>query len=188
MSNSQTPSQKNILFKKNPDFWGNISSLSLNILNLLKNTTQSPGKFTINNPSKINPDESVCVSLYLYNITENHSIKNHKMEEISKTDHYSLSEQTLHYIITIHSENHMLEIGGLEKILGVIYSNSEIPISKFIKKAHLEIDFSENPIDVWNRIFPSIPYRPSVLLTVHGSGVVYLDAEIKSGFSSIFND
>ena len=188
MSNSQRLGQNNILFKKNPDFWGNISSVSLNILNLLKNANQNPENFTIQNPSKINPNEAVHVSLYLYNITENRSIKNHKMEEISKTNQYSLSEQTLHYIITTHSENHMLEIAGLEKILGIVYSNSEIPISKFIEKALLQINFSENPIDVWNKIFPSTPYRPSVLLTVHGSGVIYFDAEIKTGFSSLFND
>ena len=44
------------------------------------------------------------------------------------------------------------------------------------------------PIDVWNEFFPSSPYRYSILLTVHGTGVLYSNSEVREKMDLNFYD
>ena len=185
---SRNSRQKNIECQKNPEFWENFSVTSLKILEILKNTSLNPENFGLGDPSKIKTDESSFVSLFLYQILENPQLKNQELTELSGKKKYFFSEHILHYIITVHSNNNMAEINSMEKILGIIYSNPEIPISNTVKKAHLRINFVDNPIDIWNRLFPSSSYRHSILLTVQGPGVMYSGSEVIEGTDLNFYD
>ena len=185
---SKDTHQKNIECQKNPEFWENFSVTSSKILEVLKSTSQNPENFGLDDPSKIETSEPLFVSLFLYQILENPLISNQELAEFSGKRKYFFSEHILHYIVTIHSDDHMLEMNSMEKILGIIYSNSEIPISDSVKKAHLKINFLDNPIEVWNRLFPSSSYRNSILLTVHGSGVMYSDYEVREKMDLNFYD
>jgi hypothetical protein len=180
--------QNDIEYGKNPEFWENFSVTSSKILEVLKSTSQNPENFSLDDPSKIKISENLFVSLFLYQILENPVIKNQDLPEFSGKRKYFFSEHILHYIVTVHSDDHVLEMNSIEKILGTIYSNSEIPISNFIKKAHLRINLVDNPIDVWNRLFPSSPYRNSILLTVHGPGVIYSGSEVREEMDLNFYD
>jgi hypothetical protein len=180
--------QKNIEYQKNPEFWENFSVTSLKILEVIKSTSQNPENFSLDDPSKIKFGDASFVSLFLYQILENPQLKNQELTEFSGKRKYFFSEHILHYIVTVHSNNNMLKMNSIEKILGIIYSNPEIPISNTVKKAHLRINFADNPIDVWNRLFPSSSYRNSILLTVQGPGVMYSGSEIKEGTDLNFYD
>jgi hypothetical protein len=180
--------QKNIECQKNPEFWENFSVTSLKILEVLKSTSQNPKNIDLGDPSKIKTSEPLFASLFLYQILENPQLKNQEFTEFSGKRKYFFSEHVLHYIVTVHSDDHVLEMNSMEKILGIIYSNPEIPISNFVKKAHLRINFADNPIEVWKRLFPSSPYRNSILLTVHGPGVMYSGSEVIEGTDLGFYD
>ena len=169
--------QKNLVYQKNPEFWENLSTISSKILELLKNTGENPEYFGLKNPSKINVKGASFVSLFLYQISENPLLQDRELDEFSGKGKYFRSENILHYIITIHSDDHILELNALEKILGIIYSNPQINISSSLSKAHLKINFIDKPIDVWNNLFPSESYRNSILLSVLGSGVIYSSSE-----------
>jgi len=189
MSNSLKGSaQKNIEYRKNPEYWENFSATSSKIIEILKSTSQNPDNFGLDNPSKIKTVEPLFVSLFLYQILENPVIKNQDLPELSGKRKYFFSEHILHYIVTVHSDDHVQEMDSMEKILGVVFSNSEISISDFVKKAHLRINFVDNPIDVWNRLLPSFPYRNSILLTVHGPGVMYSGSEVREEMDLNFYD
>ena len=180
--------QKNIEFQKNPEFWENFSGTSSKILEILKNTNQNPENFILGNPTKIKAGEGSFVSLFLYQILENPQLKNQELAELSGKRKYFFSEHILNYIVTVHSDNHMQEMNSMEKILGIIYSNPEILISNTVKKAHLRINFVDKPIEVWNEFFPSSPYRYSILLTVHGTGVLYSNSEVREKMDLNFYD
>ncbi|MGD8708170.1 MAG: hypothetical protein PVI88_05760 [Nitrosopumilaceae archaeon] len=169
--------QKNLDYQKNPEFWENFSAISSKILELLKNTGGSPEYFGLKNPSKINIKETSFVSLFLYQISENPLLQDRELDEFSGKEKCFRSENILHFMITIHSDDHVLELNSMEKFLGIIYSNPKIKISNSLSKPHLKINFVDRPIDVWNNLFPSEPYRNSILLTVHGSGVIYSHSE-----------
>jgi hypothetical protein len=180
--------QKNIECQKNPEFWENFSVTSLKILEVLKSTSQNPENIGLGDPSKIKTSEPLFVSIFLYQILENPVIKNQDLPEFSGKRKYFFSEHVLHYIVTVHSDDHALEMNSMEKILGIIYSNPEIPISNIVKKAHLRINFADNPIEVWKSLFHSSPYHNSILLTVHGPGVVYSGSEVIEGTDLSFYD
>lgn len=188
MSETSKDSQKNIEFQTNPEFWENFSGTSSKILELLKNTSQNPESFGLCNPAKIKIGEGSFVSLFLYQILENPQLKNQELAELPGKRKYFFSEHILQYIVTIHSDNHMLEMKLMEKILGIIYSNPEIQISNTVKKVHLRINFVDKPIEVWNRFFPSSSYRYSILLTVHGTGVLYPGSEVREKMDLNFYD
>jgi len=177
LKTSKGSHQKNIDCQKNPEFWENISLTSSKILEILKTSSQDPKNFGLENPSKIKSNDASFASLFLYQILENPLLKDQELAEFSEKRKHFFSEHILHYILTIHSDDHILEMNSTEKILGVIYSNPVIPISNIVKKAHLRVNFVDKPIDVWNSLFPSSPYRYSILLTVHGSGVMYSNSE-----------
>jgi hypothetical protein len=185
---SNVSRQKNIECQKNPKFWENFSVTSSKILEVLKSTSQNSENVGLGDPSKIKTDESIFVSLFLYQILENPHLKNQEFTEFSGKRKYFFSEHILHYIVTVHSNNNMLEMNSMEKILGIIYSNPEIPISNIVKKAHLRINFVDNPIDIWNRLFPLSSYRHSILLTVNGPGVMYSGSEVTEGTDLSFYD
>lgn len=181
--------QKNIEYEKNPKFWENFSETSTKILDLLNYPKQDAKNFVIANPSKITAGDTTRVSLFLYQISENPLIKNQEIDEFPKTKkRYSFSEHILHYILTVHSKDPVEEINAIEKFLGIIYSNPDIPISNTVRKAHVRINFTERPIEIWNKYFPTNPYSQSILLTVHGPGVLYLDSEARSGMDGNFYD
>lgn len=185
---SQSSSQKQIECEKNPEFWENFSNASTSLLSLLKNSIPNSENFGIADPSKIKNEDSLSVSLFLYSISENVETKNRELTDFPGKKKYSFSEQILNYIVTVQSENHRLEMDMMEKILGVIFSNPDIVVSKTVPKIHLRINHAENAIEVWNKLFPSIPYRQSILLTVHGPGVVFMNSEIKQGMDLNFYD
>ena len=181
--------QKNIECEKNPEFWENLSQTSAKILDLLNYPKQNAENFVIINPSKIKTSDTTLVSLFLYQISENPLIKNQTMSEFANSKkRYSFSEHILHYIITVHSNDSIGEMKIIEKILGIIYSNPEIPISNTVRKVHLRINFMDKPIEIWNKYFSTNPYSQSLLLTVHGTGVLYLDSEVRSGMDGNFYD
>jgi len=180
--------QKNLVYQKNPEFWENLSTISSKILELLKNTGENPEYFGLKNPSKINLKETSFVSLFLYQISENPLLQDQELDELSGKGKYFRSENILHYIITIHSDDHILELHAMEKILGIIYSNPEVLVSDIIKQIHIRFNFKDNPIDIWNRMFPSNPYQLSILLTVSGPGVMYLNPEVREGKGFDFYD
>jgi len=188
LNTSKGSRQKNIECQKNPKFWENFSVTSLKILEVLKSTSQNPENVGLGDPSKIKTDESMIASLFLYQILENPQLKNQEFTEFSGKKKYFFSEHILHYIVTVHSDDHVLEMNSMEIFLGIIFSNSEIPISNFVKKAHLRINSVDNPIDVWNRLFPSTPYRNSILLTVHGPGVMYSGSKVREEMDLNFYD
>lgn len=177
LNTSKGSHQKNIDCQKNPEFWKNISLTSSKILEILKITSQDPKIFCLENPSKIKTNVTPFVSLFLYQILENPLLKNQELDEFSGRRKHFFSEHILHYILTVHEDNHVLEMNLMEKILGVIYSNPTVPISNIVKKASLRVNFVDKPIEVWGSLFPSLPYRYSILLTVHGSGVMYSDSD-----------
>ena len=172
---------------ENPEFWQNFSNTSARILDILRNLNQNPENFGLANPSKIKPTESLFVSIFLYQVSENPSTKNQEILGVGK-NRYLFSEHILNYIISVHSDSDTQEMDTIEKILGIIYSNMDMPVSKSVKKAHLRINPTDNAIDVWNKLFPSIPYRQSILLSVQGPGVVYLNPEVKPGMDLNFYD
>jgi len=132
----------------------------------------------VTDPSRIRANNSLSVSIFLFNISENPLIKNHSISVFSEPEkQYSFSENILHYMLTVHSTEHMLGMNAIEKILGVVYENPIISISNEIEKAHIRVNFKDNPIEVWDKLFPSSPYRLSILLEVHGPGVTYLSPE-----------
>jgi len=181
--------QKNIESLENPEFWRNFSSVSSKILDLLTIPTPDPENFDLIDPTKVKISDSLFVSLFLYQISENSLIKNQTISNLPNTKkQYSFSEHKLHYIITIHSEKHTVGINAMEKILGIIYSNPEVRVSELIQEVHVRLNFKDNPIDVWNTIFPSTPYRLSILLTVSGPGVLYLNPEVRAGKGFEFYD
>jgi hypothetical protein len=188
LNTAKSSRQKNIEYQKSPEFWENFSTTSLKILEVLKSTSQNPENFGLDDPSKIKTGESSFVSLFLYQILENPQLKDQEFTEFSGKRKYFFSEHILHYIVTVHSNNNVLEMNSIEKILGVIYSKPEIPISNTVKKAHLRINFLDNPIDVWNRLFPSSSYRHSILLTVNGPGVMYSNSEVREETDLNFYD
>ena len=188
LNSTKRPNGKNIECQKNPEFWENFSVTSSKILEVLKSAGQHSDNFGVTDPSKIGKSDSYTVSLFLYDILENPLIKNQELAQFSGKRKYFFSEHVLNYIVTVHSDNHVQEMNAIERILGVIYSNPEIPISNTVRKAHLRINFVDKPIDVWNRYFPSSSYRQSVLLTVHGPGVVYYDHEVKAETDLNFYD
>ena len=169
--------QKNLVYQKNPEFWENFSAITSKILELLKNTGENPEYFGLKNPSKINLKDTSFVSLFLYQISENPLLQDQELEEFPGKGKYFRSENILHYMITIHSDDHVLELNAMEKILGIIYSNPQIIVSNSLSKTHLKINFVDKPIDVWNNLFPSESYRNSILLNVLGSGVIYSSSE-----------
>lgn len=172
--------QNPIEHQKNPVTWENFASTTGNVLDLFKNSNIPITDFRIADPSKIDPHDSVIVSIFLYNISQNPSIKAHTISTFSEPEkQYCFSENILQFLITVHSEEHMLSMNAVEKLLGVIYSNPTIDISNEIKEAHLKINLSDNPIEVWDKLFPSYPYRLSILLNVHGPGVTYKHPEKK---------
>ena len=186
---SKNPYQKNIESVENPEFWENFSSVSSTILELLKIPNPVPENFGVLDPSKIKITDSLFVSLFLYHISENPSIKNETISNLPKTKkQYSFSEHILHYIITFHAEKHTLGMNAMEKVLGIIYSNPEIQVSDLIKEAHVRINFRDSAVDIWNKLFSSTPYRPSILVTVRGSGVMYLNPEVKRSMDLNFYD
>ena len=185
---SQRSNQRSIECEKNPEFWENFSNTSKIILDTLKDSFQNPENFGLSNPSKIQFTESLSVSLYLYSISENMEIKNKELIDFPGKAKYSFSEQILRYIVTVQSEDHVLEMNAMERILGIISSNPDITVSKTVPKGHLRINHAENAIDIWNKLFPSSPYRQSILLAVHGPGFVYMNTEIKQGMDLSFYD
>jgi len=181
--------QKDIESLENPEFWRNFSFVSSRILDLLKVPNPDPENFGVIDPTKVKSSDSLFVSLFLYHISENTLIKNQTLTNLPKTKkQYSISEHKLHYIITVHSEKHTLSINAMEKILGIIYSNPEVLVSDIIKQIHIRFNFKDNPIDIWNRMFPSNPYQLSILLTVSGPGVMYLNPEVREGKGFDFYD
>jgi hypothetical protein len=180
---------KDIEYEKHSEFWENLSQTSTKILDLLNYPKRKTENFVIANPSKTKTSDTTLVSLFLYQISENPLIKNQTMSEFPSSEkRYSFSEHILHYILTVHSKDPIEEINAIEKFLGIIYSNPEIPISNTVKKAHVRINFTDKPIEIWNKLFPSAPYVPSILLTIHGPGVLYLDSEVKTGIDGNFYD
>lgn len=181
--------QRNIESLENPEFWRNFSSVSTKILDLLTIPTPDPENFDVIDPTKVKISDSLFVSLFLYQISENALIKNQTISNLPNTKkEYSFSEHKLHYIITIHSEKHTVGINAMEKILGIIYSNPEVRVSELIQEVHVRLNFKDNPIDLWNAIFPATPYRLSILLTVSGPGVLYLNPEVRAGKGFEFYD
>lgn len=179
MSSFKIP-QNNFEGKYHPIFWENFASTTERILDLFKHAKMEIGELEIADPSKIRTGDSLNVSIFLYRISENPLIKNHTMSVFSEQENqYSFSENILHYILTVHSNEHMLGMNAIEKLLGVVYSNPIIQVSNEVKAAHLRVNFNENPIEVWDKLFPSTPYRLSILLTVHGTGVTYVHPAVK---------
>ena len=186
---SETKLKKNIESVEHPEFWENFSFVSSTILDLLKIPNPEPENFGVIDPSKVKISDSLFISLFLYQISENSIIKNQDMSNLPTTKkQYSFSEHILHYIITVHSEKHILGMNAMEKILGIIYSNPAIHVSDIINEVHVRMNFMDNPIDIWNRIFPSTPYRLSILLTARGPGVLYLNPEVRTRMDLEFYD
>lgn len=153
----------------------NFASTTLSIIDLFKNSEIGINDFRIADPSKIRADDSLFVSVYLSKISENPLVKNHTISAFSEPENqYFFSEKILYYLLTVHSNDHILEINAIEEMLGVIYNNLSIPVSNEVQEAHLRVNLNDDPIEVWNKLFPSIPYTPSILLEVHGPGVTYL--------------
>lgn len=189
ISTSENTLKKNIESLENPEFWKHFSSVSSTILDLLKVPNPDPEIFGVIDPSKVKNSDSLFVSLFLYQISENIVVKNQSISNLSNTKkQYSFSEHILHYIVTVHSEKHNLAVNAMEKVLGIIYSNPEVHVSDFIKEAHVRINFIDSPIDIWNKIFSHTPYRLSILLTVRGPGVLYLNPEIRTHMDMNFYD
>lgn len=179
MSNtSKNSHHNNIDYQKNHELWENSSSTSSKILEILDSSSQTPENFVLETPSKIKPNETPIVSLFLYQILENPSFKDQELVEFSGIRKHFFSEHILYYILTVHSDSHIQEMNSMEKILGIIYSNPEITISNSVKQVQLRVNIVDKPIDVWNNLFPGLLYRYSVLLTVHGSGVMYSNSEL----------
>jgi len=167
-------SQKTIQNDKHPVFWDHFALTTAGILDLFKEARIEVDDLRITDPSRIRANNSLSVSIFLYKISENPAIKNHSVSVFSEPEkQYSFSENILHYMLTVHSNEHMLGMNAYEKMLRVVYENPLISISDEIKKAHIGVNFMENPIDVWDKLFPSTPYRLSLLLEVHGAGVTY---------------
>ncbi|HUT05072.1 MAG TPA: hypothetical protein VMW74_00045 [Nitrosopumilaceae archaeon] len=173
-------SQKIIQNNNHQVFWENFTSTTEGILDLFKEAKIEIDDLRITDPSKIKANNSLSISIFLFKISENPSIKNHTISVFSEPEkQYSFSENILHYILTVHSNEHMLGMNAIEKMLGVVYANPIISISNEIKKAHIGVNFNENPIEVWDKLFPSTPYRLSLLLDAHGAGVTYLNPKAK---------
>lgn len=173
-------SQKTIQNNNHPVFWQHFAATTEGILDLFKDAKMEIDDLRITDPSKIRPTNSLSASIFLFKISENPSIKNHSISVFSEPEkQYSFSENILHYMLTVHSNEHMLGMNAIEKMLGVVYANPIISISNEIKKAHIGINFMDNPIEVWDKLFPSSPYRLSLLLEVHGAGVTYLNPKAK---------
>lgn len=161
-----------------PITWQNFASSTEGILNLFKNSNLNMDDFRVADPSKIPIDESLFVSVFLFNILENPLVNEHSVSVFSEPDkHYSYSENVLQFIITVHSTEHLLGINAIEKLMGIVYATPSIHVSKEIKQLHLRVNLKDNPIEVWDKLFPSTPYRLSFLLTVHGPGVTYQTPE-----------
>ena len=157
-----------------PVTWKNFASSTEGILNMFRDDAVDIDDFRVSDPSKIQTDESLFVSIFLYNISENPLVEKHTVSVFSEPDkQFSYSENVLQFILTAHSTDHLLSINAIEKLLGVVYSHPSIPISNEIKKLHIRVNLKDNPIEVWDKLFPSTPYRLSILLTVHGPGVTY---------------
>jgi len=173
-------SQKTVHNNNHLVFWENFASTTEGILDLFKDAKIEIKDLRITDPSKIKANNSLSVSIFLFKISENPSIKNHTISVFSEPEkQYSFSENILHYILTVHSNEQMLGMNAIEKMLGVVYSNPIISISNEIEKAHIRVNFNDNPIDVWDKLFPSTPYCLSILLEVHGTGVTYLSPKAK---------
>lgn len=173
-------SQKTIQNNNHQVFWENFASTTVGILDLFKEAKIEVDDLRITDPSKITANNSLSISIFLFKISENPSIKNHTISVFSEPEkQYSFSENILNYILTVHSNEHMLGMNAIEKMLGAVYANPIISVSNEIKKAHIRVNFNDNPIDVWDKLFPAAPYRLSLLLEVHGAGVTYLNPKAK---------
>lgn len=159
---------------ENPITCQNFASSTEGILDLFRKSNLDIDDFRVAAPTQIQADDSLIVSIFLFNILENPLVKKHSVSVFSEPDkEYSYSENVLQYILTIHSNDHLYGINAIEKLLGVVYSTPSIPIPHDVKQLHLRVNLRDNPIEVWDRLFPSTPYKLSFLLTVHGPGVTY---------------
>ncbi len=162
----------------------NFSSSTQRILDIFRNSNLEVDDFRISVPSQIQVADSLVVSIYLFNIFENPFVRAHSTSVFSKPDdEHSYSENILQYLITVHSNDHLEAINSMEKLLGILYSTPSIHVAHDVKQLHLKIDLKENPIEIWDKLFPSTPYRLSFLLTVHGAGVTYTTPKIKTHHS-----
>ena len=154
--------------------WQNFATTTESILDIFKNSNIALDDLRIADPSRIQTTDSVIVSLFMYNIAQNSAIKDHAISAFSEPQkEYRFSENILEFLLTVHSDEHMLAMNAIEKLLGVIYSNPTVSVSNEIEKAHMRVNLKENPIEVWDKLFPATPYRLSILLKVHGPGVTY---------------
>ena len=159
---------------ENPVTTQNFASSTKGILDMFRESNLDIDNFKVTAPTQIQADNSLIVSIFLYNILENPLVKKHSISVFSEPDNeYSYSENVLQYILTVHSNDHLYAINAIEKLLGVVYSTPSIQIPHDVKQLHLRVNLKENPIEVWDRLFPSTPYRLSFLLTVHGPGITY---------------
>lgn len=165
---------------ENPVTSQNFASSTEGILDLFRESNLDIDDFRVSSPTQIEADDSLIVTIFLFNILENPLVKKHSISVFSEPDkEYSYSENVLQYLLTVHSTDHLYGINAIEKLLGVIYSTPSIPIPHDVKQLHLRVNLRENPIEVWDRLFPSVPYRLSFLLTVHGPGVTYRTPQLK---------
>ena len=173
-------SQKTIQNDNHSVFWEHFASTTEGILELFQDDRMDIDDLRITDPSRIRANNALSVSIFLFKISENPAIKNHSISVFSEPEkQYSFSENILHYMLTVHSNEHMLGMNAIEKMLGIVYENPIISISNEIEKAHIRANFMDNPIDVWDKLFPSTPYRLSILLEVHGAGVTYRSPKAK---------
>ena len=157
-----------------PVTWQNFASSTKGILDMFKNSNLGIKNFQVSNPTKIPIDDSLTMSIFLFNVLENPMVKKHSPSIFSEPEkEYSYSEMVLQFMVTVHSRDHFLEMTAMEKLLGCVYANPSLFISSEIKKLHLRVNLKDNPIEIWDKLFLSTPYRLSFLLTVHGPGVTY---------------
>lgn len=158
-----------------PITWQNFALSTKGILDLFRNSNLGIDDLRVANPTKIPIDDSSVVSIFLFSIKENSLVRKHSTSVFTEPEkEYSYFETTLQFLISAHSNDHFQEISTLEKLLGIVYATPSLFISSEIKKLHLRVNLKDDPAEVWEKLFPSTPYRLSFLLTVHGPGVTYL--------------
>jgi hypothetical protein len=158
-----------------PITWQNFALSTKGILDLFRDSNLGIDDLRVANPTKIPIDDSSVVSIFLFSIKENALVRKHSTSVFTEPEkEYSYFETTLQFLVSAHSNDHFQEISTLEKLLGIVYATPSLFISSEIKKLHLRVNLKDDPVEVWEKLFASTPYRLSFLLTVHGPGVTYL--------------
>jgi hypothetical protein len=97
-----------------PIAWQNFASSPEGIPNLFKNFNLDMGDLRLTDSSKIQTEDSLFVSVFLFNILETQSVKGQSMYVfLEPNNHYSYSENGFQFIVAVHSSDHLLAINTI---------------------------------------------------------------------------